>query len=162
MAADKRNAFVIVALVAAMTLGGRLLLWLEPGKPRWQADASLVAARQTPVEAVTIALVDRAGANARLEAGGDESVCVVYPDDVPRFAEAGARVLVLVVADEPDSLPVPQKQYLLGALGSLLQRGRAVPVRLEAGSDPAVVPDVPAAARELRDLLVRKELLSQS
>ncbi len=162
MAADKRNALVVVALVAAMTLGGQLLLWLEPGKPRWEADAALIASRETPIDEVTIALVDRTSADSALQSARPESICVVYPDAVPQYAEAGSHLLVLVVQGDDEQLAVDQKKHLLGALGSVLQRGRGAAVRLDAASDPTLTQGVPNQARDLRELLVRKEILTQN
>lgn len=160
MAADKRNALVIAALIASMTLGARLLLWMEPGKPRWQGDATLMAERAVPIHDVVISLAQRSSAEAQLAEPGAESVCVVYPDQPPSWRFAGARLLVYVVQTDAEPLPDRQKEYILAALGSVLQGADHPAAQLDGTLDASGAAREPA--RDLRSWLASKGFVTQN
>jgi hypothetical protein len=166
MTTDKRNTAVVIALILSLTVGARLLMWLEPAKPQWKANPLLMAERGAGVQEIVIAYVaSSAGADERVDAylheGGASSLCVVYPDQRPRYWARGTSWDFLVVGSEADELEPRQKAWLLGALGSLVQPTglERVRVRLSPDSDPELDANLPVQAVDLRELLVRKQII---
>lgn len=159
MAAGRRNATVVIALVVSMTIGVALLLWLEPGEHRFRGDTLLTAQRGTvPVSAIEVTCASSVEAYYLAEEGGADSLCVVYPDGSLKWWRAGSRWWVVAAVPEGAELTAPQMQKLLGVLGRLDQLGgrETVPVRFVPVPGGATVAE---QAEALRALLVRKQLI---
>ncbi len=157
MIPERRNATVVMALVAALTVGAAFLLalesWLFPRTPQWLESAALTAERAVPVEDVEVSYVPALTAFDVAALAHDASICLIDVDGTARWEPRGPRVCLVVIGAPGDALPDVQKRTLLSALGSLCQggeRGReSVPVRLavEAG-----VPITASAAPPVDDL----------
>ncbi|MCK4340770.1 MAG: hypothetical protein KAY37_03495 [Phycisphaerae bacterium] len=158
MAADKRNTAVVVALILSLTVGARLLLWLEPGGRYWDGKTLLMAERGTPVQEVEIAYASLEEAEETINQQGPDSVCALYPNGKLKRRLGGPRWQLIVVGSEADTLGKGQKEKLLAVLGSLNHASSQdlIRVRLAPGLQERVLP--PQAA-DLRELLARKELI---
>lgn len=164
MTAGRRNTTIVVALILSLTVGVRLLLWLEPKAPRWQSAPLLMAERGGVVEEIEVSYALTADrAEARVPERGDDGLCVVYADQRPRCWTGGPRVQVVVVGGDGSTLATPQKEWLLGVLGSLIQPTglEHVRVRLARESDVLANPELPEPAKDLRKLLERKRIISE-
>lgn len=162
MTAERRNAAVVVTLILSMTIGARILLWLEPRPPRSEAaDLRHTAERATPVQEIEIACAtSQDEANALNKE--PYSFCAIDAEgNVPPWEARGPRVRLVVVGAATDKLSDRQQQQVLATLESLNRAsGRElVPVRLAPESDPQRRPDAPVAATDLRELLVRKGII---
>jgi len=152
---DVRNTRVVVALILAMTVGARALLWLEPTAPASAVSMPLMAAGGTPVENVTIEY-SRAGETPA--AGWD---CLIMPDGTCHWRAAGPQVRLVVKGSETDELPYEQKEALLATLGSVTlgRGGQLVDVRLSPPGDGELDGEAPSPTKALRALLVAKRLV---
>ncbi len=160
MTAEKRNGAVVVTLILSMTIGARLLLWLEPQVPRGgPTDIRLTAERSTPVQEVEI-MYAASPAEAKTLDQAPDSYCVIDPaGNLANTETRGPRWRLVVVGSGADKLGDRQKYQLLATLGSLVNRAEPVPVRLAPESDPQRRPDAPAPTTDLRELLVRKKFI---
>lgn len=158
MSADKRNTAVVVALVLSLTVGARLLLWLEPGSPQWEGDTLLMAQRGGAVQQIDVHFADDRDALAEMYIDERDSLCVVYPNEEPKWWPGGPQVHLVVVGDHDQQLSQQQMAWVLGALGSLIQDSGQdlLPVRL---ADSATGPGLPPQAADLRSLLERKGII---
>lgn len=155
MAPEKRNAYVVLSLIAAMTVGVASLRSLELLLvPRLDAPGNtlLMASTGRPVDVVV------SYARSEEEAGSlpvdvDESVCLVYPDRPLGWEERGPRVRLVVVGSDSDQLNDDQKNHVLTALASISE---SVTVRFSRESGTEKDPVLPAQADDLRKFLVRK------
>jgi hypothetical protein len=167
MSAGKRNTSVVAALITSMTFGAVLLRGLEkrlvPGKPHFKGSTLLMAERALRVAEIEVNYVPPA---ADLDALGidpddGESICVISGDGPPDWVEGGPLVRVVVLGTEDEAAWAARRRVLLGALGTLNQASGQdlVPVRLAAGSDVLVTPELPAQAGDLRALLELKGII---
>jgi len=156
MISDARNAKVLAALVLSMTLGAAVLLWLEGPPPRWAPQTLLLAETQLRITDATIEYVPP-GEVVALD-GYDG---VITPGDGSRWEPQSGHVRIAVVGSPGDRLDESQALNLLKILGTLNRRDglEFARVRLDPNSDPRQRPDLPAQARELSDLLVRKGII---
>lgn len=165
MTADKRNAAVVIALILSMTLGARLLLWMEPSPPpQWQADPSLMAQRGGAVREVEITYADSGDGFEGLIrdlATTDDSICVIDALGGTEWEPRGPRVRLLVLGSNAPRLGEAQKRTLLAALGTFSHEAGddSVRFRLSTSSDPQQTPGLSAQATDLRELLVRKQII---
>ncbi len=161
MAADKRNTSVVIALVVSMTVGAQILFWLEPGKPHWEAATLLQAELARPVQEVIVTYAATLEEADLLVLDPDDSVCWIYPEGGYSPDLRGPRVWLVVIGSDAEQLGQAQQETLLWALGSLNAPGavEALPVHLDAGSDPGETPGLPAQAANLRELLERKGII---
>jgi len=159
MTAERRNAFVVVALVSSMTLGAAVLLLLAPPRYPWEGNPLLTAERRMAVREVEIAYApaDAAGESAAPDGLTDDTTCRITASGGCLWALGGPRVRLVVVGSEEAKLGERQKQALLDAVRSIFgRRGpEAVPVRLAVGADE----ELPAAVKDLRDFLVLKQII---
>lgn len=164
MTPDRRNTVVVVALILSLTIGVRVLLWLEPGKPHWNVDPLLAAERPTPTQIQDVTVIYAATADDAATLLADrqaDGACLVWADAQPEWYSGGPHVQVIVVGSETNSLSLQQQKDLLATLGSLSQAsGRtSVPVQLAPWSDARQTPGLPKPAEDLCNLLVRKKLI---
>ncbi len=162
MITDKRNTSVVIALIFSMTVGARLLLWLEPGRPQWQGETMLMAERARPISEVEISYAGAGADVTRLFAeDAPESICVIDADGRTTWKARGPRVRLVVVGSASPELGRQQKQNLLWALSDMSRAGgrELIAVRLASDSDAELAPDLPAQAADLRALLVRKRMI---
>jgi hypothetical protein len=145
----------VAALIASMTLGGGVLLWLEAPRPGWSRGSMLAAERGEPIADLTLELL---AAEAAALADYD---CVLLPDGECRWAPRGPHVRAAVVSSGGERLPDAQVRKLLELLGSLSQTSGLdlKQVRLDANSDPRVVGDLGPEADDLLGLLLRKGIV---
>jgi hypothetical protein len=145
---DTRNTKVVVCLILAATAGMQILLWLEPSEKPAAALVPLMAAGGVPVEDVLISYT------AQGEAGAD---CLILADGTRDGRPGGPHVSVAVVPSNAPGLPVAQSKALLELLENMQAgAGGKLRVRLHPRSDVRWQPGLPPAARDLRELLVRK------
>lgn len=156
MPVDARHARVVAALIASMTFGAALLLWLEPERQRWPDDRLLMAERGGRVESVVIEVVP-----ASPELNPAEFDCVILPDGACDWRPRGPHVRLAVIDDGREALPREQAGTLMAALGAMSQtRGlNLVHVGLLPAADGGGSADSPGLASDLRRLLVRKGIL---
>jgi len=162
MTADKRNTSIVVALILSMTVGAQVLLWLEPGTPRWQGDVSLIAERAIPIQEVEVVYVrPDMSDDAVLVPDDGRSLCVVSAEGQPAWSAGDPRVRLAVVGSEADRLSNEQKRTLLWALQNMSRAsGRdLVPVRLAVDSDVRHNEALPVQAADLCDFLLRKQII---
>jgi len=159
MTAERRNAFVVAALVLSMTTGAAVLQLLEPRLIPWNGNPLLTAERGTPVREVEIAYApaDAAGESAAPDGLTDDTTCRITADGECLWALGGPRVRLVVVGSEERQLGERQKLALLDVVRSIFERRgpEAVPVRLAVGADE----ELPAAVKDLRDFLVLKQII---
>ena len=152
---DSRTLTVVAALIAAMTIGGGVLLWLEGPQAGPSNGPMLAAERGEPIADLTIAFV--AGDAVDLAAYDG----VLLPGGECRWEPQGPHVRVAVVGSGGAGLENEQVRKLLGLLGNLHQSGaldlRAV--RLDPNSDPRIAGDLGAEAADLLALLQRKGIV---
>ncbi|MFQ5805706.1 MAG: hypothetical protein ACE5I3_04565 [Phycisphaerae bacterium] len=154
--ADKRNTRIVASLVAAMTLGAAILLWLEPLTPGWSSATLLMAESARPIKDLRI---EYTAPNA----AGDLAAydCVVWPSGECAWRPSGPRIRLAVVSSQGKRLPQAQAQTLLAVFGSMTQRHglELERVWLHPTSDARLHPELPAQAHDLCDLLVRKGIV---
>lgn len=156
MISDARNAKVLAALVVSMTLGAAVLLMLEGPPARWSPQTLLLAETKLRVSDATIEYVPLGEVIALDGYDG-----VITAGDGSRWEPQSEHVRIAVVGTGGERLDESQALNLLKILGTLtsnngLELGR---VRLDPNSDPRQRPDLPAQARDLSDLLVRKGII---
>jgi hypothetical protein len=153
---DTRNTTIVAFLFGAMTLGAAILLWFEPPTPGWSSSALLMAESGRGVEELRI---DYAGSGSTVEPGVYD--CVVYPDGRCDWRPRGAQVRLLVSGLGQQGLAPAQAEKLLAVFGSLTQRHGLDLERvwLHPASDARLHPELPVAAHDLCDLLVRKGII---
>jgi hypothetical protein len=154
--AETRNAIVVALLIASLTVGAGLLLWMEPPARAW-GDATLLMARNgQAVEQIEIVYVPQASDEAV-----DEFDCLVYPDGQSHWQARGSRIRVALLGSNDERLARRQAETLLAVLGNLDQRRPLRPGRvwLAEASDPRVTRDLPRAAQDLMQLLLTKGLI---
>lgn len=174
MAADRRNASVVFALIASMTIGLVVLLWLEsqlvPKRLSWAYSTLLAAREGIQIASVEISYVpvtgpvDENALNAiRGDFEPDDSICWILPDGrVAPLEWSGPRVRMVVIGSSDETeLSDQQKLTLLGALATLSQEAGValVPVRLTADSDYARNPGLPLQTKALREFLEHKGII---
>lgn len=153
---DSRNTRVVAFLIASMTLGAGVLLWLEPPTRGWAKSSLLMAENGQPIEHVVI----------EYQPPGEPVVasdydCLVFPDGECEWRATSARLRLLVVGADADTLAPKQARALLMVLGNLSQGRRDVAafVQLDPDSDARLIADLSPQAHALTDLLVRKGIV---
>ena len=165
MTAGTRNAAVVFTLILSMTVGARLLIWLEPWpeKPPGHALALLMAERATPVQDVEI-LYAASAAEAQALNQAPDSFCAIDPAGNPELCERrGPRIRLVMIGTGADKLADCQKLELLSTLCNL-QKDNGLDlsrVRLAPESDVQRVRDLPPAAGDLRQFLVNKGIIDK-
>ena len=156
MAGDKRNTQVIACVIAAMTLGAALLLWLEPPSVGWSTSTLLMAESVPSIEEVRIEFVEPL-TREHLETYD----CLILPDGQCDWQPRNSAIRLAVVGLPGQDLSEQQKLTLLAVFGSMTQRhGLDIKcVWLDPASDARLYPELPAGARTLVDLLVRKSII---
>jgi len=157
VSSDTRNVIVAISLIASLTLGAGVLLWLEPPVRGWSESALLMARNGVPVEQVEIVYVPDSVA-----VSPQRYDCVIYADGHSEWQASGSHIRLAVVGDEDsERLGRRQAQALLAVLGNLEQGWRlgAGRVRLAPESDPRVRPQAPPATQELMQLLLKKGII---
>ncbi|MBU0640512.1 MAG: hypothetical protein KKB50_16740 [Planctomycetes bacterium] len=156
MAADTRNAKVVIALTVSMTVGAALLLWLEPTTRGWSPTTLLMAERGTRVHEVAI---DYVPPTAPLPA--EMYDCIVYDDGDWDWKPRGSSIRLAVAGSTSQHLSEAQANTLLAVLGSMKQlRGLDLNrVRLLPESDARRRPELPPEAHDLCELLARKRII---
>jgi len=156
VASDKRNTRIVTCLIASMTFGAALLLWLEPTTPGWSATTLLMAESGRAIEDVQVEFIDSGNV---LDAADCD--CVVMPDGTCQWRPAETRIRLAVVAPAGDQLSKAQAETLLAVFGTMTQRhGLDLKhVWLHPSSDARLHPELPASAYDLCDLLVRKGII---
>ncbi|MCG3126122.1 MAG: hypothetical protein CHACPFDD_00952 [Phycisphaerae bacterium] len=152
---NNRNTRIVVALVAAMTAGAALLLWLERPVARLPA-ASLIAAAGEPFDHMVISLAPAEHIEQLAEAD-----CAILPDGRFTWNPRGGQLRLALAAAPDGRLDQAQVLSLLGILGQLTT-SRGLPVEsisLAPESDPRLKPDLPPAAFDLRALLEKKGVI---
>ena len=155
MTPERRNASVVIGLVAAMTVGAAVLLcfesWLFPRTPRWSDNIALTAERGLPIDEIEIGLAPDTAITAAMD--GDESICEIDSLGTARWEPRGPRVRLFVSGAQGTALSDAQKRTLLDALGSLTQAGGrtvgSVPVRVAADCDSRQRFGLPEPAKDL-------------
>jgi hypothetical protein len=156
VASDVRNTKTVVFLIASMTIGAAVLLWLEPPTPGWSPATLLMAESARAVDEVQI---EYAMADAAI--GSVDYDCVVLPSGDCVWRPQGPRVRLAVIGSEASELSQAQAQTLLAVFGTLTQRHglQLERVWLHPASDARLHPELPAQAHDLCDLLVRKGIV---
>lgn len=156
MAGEKRNTHVIACVIAAMTLGAALLLWMEPESPGWSKTTLLMAESVPAVEEVRIEYLEPL-TREHLETFD----CLVLPDGQCDWRPRQGAIRLGVVGINAQPLSEKQKYTLLAVVGSLSQRhGLDIKrVWLDPSSDARLHPELPDGARGLAELLVRKGII---
>lgn len=158
MAPEKRNAYVVLSLIASMTVGVAALRSLEvllvPPRPDTDENTLLMAASGRPVDVVVTCARSEDDINS-MAADADESICVVYADPARSLGweERGPRVRLVVLGPDSDALGDVQKERLLTALASISD---SVAVRFGVEPGPESNGSLPLQAEDLRKFLVRK------
>ena len=157
MADDKRNKQVVACLIAAMTLGAALLLWLEPPVTGWSESTLLMAETVPEIEEVRIEYVQPLT---------HEYIpyydCFVFPDGGCDWRPRSSKLRLAVVGVDPaEPMSDSQARTLLSVFGSLTQRhGLALQgIWLDTESDSRLHPELSPGAHSLTELLVRKGLI---
>lgn len=162
--ADRRNTAVVIALILSLTVGVRILTWLEPAEVQWGSAPALMAERGARIESITIAFVPtRVEADQLVQQrSGANSLCLVYSDRPPEYWAAGPTWDLIVVGSSAERLPKRQQGWLLAALGGLVRPVGLPQVRVELApdSDIALDPSLPSQAQDLRKLLERKRIIA--
>lgn len=155
MVADSRNTKVVACLIASMTLGAGLLLWLEPATRGWSPAALLLAEDGTQIESVLIEYCVPGQAVEPADFG-----CIVFPNGQVEWHPRAAQLRLLFIGTDSDTLDPSQARKLLSILGNVAQGrpGVAEFIRLHPGSDPRLF-DLPAQCHALAALLVRKGIV---
>jgi len=161
MTADRRNTLVVAALILSMTLGARVLTWLEPYRPRWEGPVALTAERALPVQEVEISYAGTPGEVEALDFDLRDSICWVNADGAVEWRPAGPRVQLIVLGSEGAVLSDAQKRAVLATIGSLSQASgvELVNVRLAPGLQPGRDGARSPQADDLCRLLVRKGII---
>lgn len=155
MNTNNRNTRIVIALVAAMTAGAALLLWLERPVARLPA-ASLIAAAGEQFDELLISLAPAEHIEQLAEAD-----CAILSDGRFTWNPRGGRLRLAVAAKADARLDDAQVLSLLGILGQLTT-SRGLPIEriaLDPESDPRLKPDLPPAALDLRALLEMKGVI---
>ncbi len=161
MTADRRNTLVVVALILSMTVGARVLTWLEPYRPRWEGPVALTAERALPVQEIAIAYAGSPSELEALDLDLRDSICWVNADGTVEWRPAGPRVQLIVLGSEGPLLTDAQKRAVLATIGSLSQASgvELVNVRLAPSLQPGRDGVRPPQADDLCRLLVRKGII---
>jgi hypothetical protein len=167
MSSGRRNTSVVAALVVSMSAGAVVLRGLEkrlvPGKPHFKGSTLLMAERALRVAEVEVNYVPPGQDPEVLGIDPDhgDSICLINADGPPDWVPGGALVRVVVLGTNDDAEWSARRRVLLGTLGTLNQASGQdlVPVRLAAGSDVRLTPDLPAQAADLRALLELKGII---
>lgn len=168
MTSDRRNTYVVFALILSMAVGARVLMSLESWSgvkpPVWQGDPLLVAQQGASALDIEIAYVaTRADVDALdFREGGRDSLCVIGSSGkVDVWIPRGPHVWVVLIGSERDTLPKKQKRTLLAALSHLSQEPNVerVRFRLAPGSDARRSPELPAQVHDLCGLLAQKGII---
>jgi hypothetical protein len=152
---ESRNLKVVAILIAAMTVGGGLLLSMEAPRPRWSSATLLAAERVEALSGLTIELLP---ADAPALAEYD---CVLLPSGECRWQPSDPHVRLALVSAGTGQLPEEQLRKLLELLGSLSQ-AQALDLRLvqlDARSDPRATDGLGPEADALLALLQRKGIV---
>jgi hypothetical protein len=159
-ASDSRNAKVVFLLVLSMSAGALTLLALEnrPKELFPAAHRSLVAESSARFQRVEIHF---ALPGSPIEESAFD--CVIYPNRPAQWSPKGGAINLLVVGrgGDADRLADDQVVLLLSILDDLNRKG-GLPldqVYLNRDSDVRRHPGLPAEARDLCALLVRKGLI---
>lgn len=156
MNAESRNTRIVACLIASMTLGAAVLLWLEPPRQGW-ADASLLVAENG--QRIDQIIIHYHRPDEPLLA--DSYDCLVMPDGQYDWRPRGRRLRLSVLGTWDQALAPVQARALLILLGNLSQGRRDLGdfVRLDTDSDARVATDLPPQAYDLTDLLIRKGII---
>jgi len=150
----RRNVAVILVLIASMTLGAAVLLAMESRAVRWSSPPTPPARTGQRLDGVRIEYI----ASGRLIDDGFD--CLVFADREPAWRPNGGTIRLGVVGSGDERLPARQAQQLLAVLGSMTGAGLSLDrVHLDPASDGRLHPDLPPQARDLCDLLLRKQLV---
>lgn len=154
---QQRNARIITALIGAMIIAAGALRLLEPPQPAWASAPADVDHLHSNIEAVEIEYV-AAGTPVDLS----RFDCLIYADGAHEWRPRSTRVRVGVVGGASGALSPLQSKKLLAVLGSMWQSHGLdlARVELDPNSDPRQRPDVPAPARDLYSMLVRKGIVN--
>jgi hypothetical protein len=154
MAAEKRNASVVVALIGSLTVGASVLLWMEPrpaGGGSGNNDALLMAGSHAQVRQLTIAYSTSLVGLDRSRFDG-----VIRPDGALEWeSRKSPSARVLVMGTGANELSAKQAQQLV-ALVAWLNEHCELDVRnveLESSADSRMNRGLPGEARDLRKLL---------
>lgn len=156
MTSEVRNTRVVAGLVAAMTIGAAVLLWLEPPTPGWSSSTLLMAETVRDLEEVRIDF-----ANVSDAVDHADYDCVILPDGECQWRPRGSRVQMLVVGDNREQISDAQSRTILAVFGSMNQR-HGLDLRgvwLHPASDARLHPELPAHAHGLCALLERKGII---
>lgn len=156
MGLSGRDWKIIAALVGAMTFGAGILLVLEPERPQWSSASLLMAEGGEQVREMRI---DYASGLADCVVSDFDGL--ILPDGTCHWRPESDHLRVCVVGDGDARLSEQQAQKLLALFGSLKAR-RDFSVRcvwLHPSSDARLHPELPPAAYDLCDLLVRKGII---
>jgi hypothetical protein len=157
MTTDKRNTQVVACLIAAMTAGAALLLWLEPPVNGWSESTLLMAETVPAIAEVRVEFVQPL-THENLQ----NYDCILLPDGQCDWRPQGGEKLRLAVVGIPDEeMSEEQSRTLLQVFGSMTQR-HALSLKnvwLDPASDARLYPDLAAGAHSLTNLLVRKGLI---
>jgi hypothetical protein len=156
VASDKRNTKVVAFLIGSMTLGAAVLLGLEPPTRGWSATTLLMAERVRAIEDVQVQYADP---DAVVDPNAYD--CVVWPSGECQWQPHGPRICLAVMGSGSQPLPHTQAETLLAVFGSMTQR-HGLDLRrvwLHPASDARLHPELPPAAHELCNLLVRKSIV---
>ena len=152
---ETRNTRVVAFLILAITAGAVTLRWLEPPARGWSPETLLMAERGGAIADLAIEYVGYDQPYDPAEYDG------VLSNGACDWHQRGPHVRLAVIGSRSGRLDEDQTLALLSVLGSLNQ-ARALDlsqVRLDPNSDASLNPQLPAEARELRDLLVRKGII---
>lgn len=156
MVPDSRNTRIVACLIASMTLGAGVLLWLEPASRGWAKGPLLLAENGRAIESVVISY-----ARADEPVVPDDYGCLVFPDGQCEWRPDSTLLRVLVVGSPDEQLGDAQARALLMLLGNVCHGRKDVAsfVRLDPGSDARLVSDLPRQGQALTRLLVRKGIV---
>ena len=156
MVPDSRNTRIVACLIASMTLGAGVLLWLEPPARGWSQGPLLLAEDGHTFQGVVIDY-SRPGEPVV----PDDYGCLVFPDGQCEWHPNSTLLRVLVVGSPDAALADAQARALLMLLGNVSHGRQDVAswVRLNPASDARLVSDLPPQARALTRLLTRKGIV---
>lgn len=148
-----RNTKVVALLIASMTFGAALLLWLEPSTPSWSSSPLMAGAQRLDSVRVEYWPSTRA-----LPADFD---CLIQLDGTCVSRAEGSEFRLLIAGGEAEQVPTEQARALLRVFSSISGRPgfASDTVWLHPASDPRLHPDLPPAAHDLCNLMLRKGLI---
>ncbi len=158
MTSEKRNAAVVIALIASITGGVLVLLGFEkvlyPLRPRPEANINLTALTPAEQAAVDVEVVCTTEDQWRANRDSDSDGFSIFPDGQITGELRGQHVRLLVVSPDGRTLADVQKRALLGTLKALVgdREGDLAPVQLAQAEGSA-------AAEELRKFLILKGII---